>query len=133
VRARRARYGSPFIAAVLVFATLATATVCQGADDDLMGQGSADLTEGRFSEAFAKFAKAAAARPDDPEPLFFCGVASNRLGEHEEALFYFDRAKAKDYRALWKTVVLAGLLATDGSLSHFGGKPFDVLFLPCGL
>jgi hypothetical protein len=35
--------------------------------------------------------------------------------------------------ALWKTVVLAGLLATDGSLSHFGGKPFDVLFLPCGL
>ena len=96
-RATRARYSAPMTATVLVFTTLAWVTICQGADGDLMSQGSADLTEGRFSEAFEKFAREAAARPDDPEPLFFCGVASNRLGEHEEALFYFDRAKAKNF------------------------------------
>ncbi len=61
--------------------------------DELVRQGVAELKKQNFDEALGRFQAANTADPKDPEAAFFMGVALNRLGRHQAALFVLERAK----------------------------------------
>jgi tetratricopeptide (TPR) repeat protein len=90
-----------FLFTVFLCLPVFLSTASASSDYDLfIAQGIEKINANQFSEALELLNKALEAAPDDPEALFYSGVALSRMGDHEKAEKLFSKVlRNKEYTA----------------------------------